>query len=54
VGLELEILASNSAFGNVACPLTTVLDEGVLFVGKAQEKASVFGTERRRDATGQT
>jgi hypothetical protein len=27
-------------------------DEGVLFVGKAQEKASVFRTERRRDAAG--
>src|SRR5499426_847258 len=29
-------------------------DEGVLFVGKAQEKASVFRTEKRRDAQGQT
>ncbi len=29
-------------------------DEGVLFVGKAQEKASVFRTEKRRDATGQS
>jgi hypothetical protein len=28
-------------------------DEGVLFVGKAQEKASVFRTEKRRDAQGQ-
>ncbi|GAC1458779.1 MAG: hypothetical protein PVSMB1_08680 [Gemmatimonadaceae bacterium] len=27
-------------------------DEGVLFVGKAQEKASVFRTEKRRDAHG--
>ena len=27
-------------------------EEGVLFVGKAQEKASVFRTEKRRDATG--
>jgi len=27
-------------------------DEGVLFVGKAQEKASVFRTEKRRDAQG--
>ena len=27
-------------------------DEGVLFVGKAQEKASVFRTEKRRDAGG--
>ena len=27
-------------------------DEGVLFVGKAQEKASVFRTEKRRDACG--
>jgi hypothetical protein len=25
-------------------------DEGVLFIGKAQEKASVFRTEKRRDA----
>jgi hypothetical protein len=29
-------------------------EEGVLFVGKAQEKASVFRTERRRDAQGNT
>jgi hypothetical protein len=29
-------------------------DEGVLFIGKAQEKASVFRTEKRRDATGKT
>ena len=27
-------------------------DEGVLFIGKAQEKASVFRTEKRRDARG--
>jgi hypothetical protein len=27
-------------------------DEGVLFVGKAQAKASVFRTEKRRDARG--
>ena len=27
-------------------------DEGVLFVGKAQEKANVFRTEKRRDARG--
>ncbi|HYN05750.1 MAG TPA: hypothetical protein VES67_00025, partial [Vicinamibacterales bacterium] len=29
-------------------------DEGVLFIGKAQEKASVFRTEKRRDAAGKT
>src|SRR5215210_2731161 len=29
-------------------------DEGVLFVGKAQEKASVFRTDKRRDAAGNT
>ncbi len=29
-------------------------DEGVLFIGKAQEKASVFRTEKRRDAHGKT
>jgi hypothetical protein len=29
-------------------------DEGVLFVGKAQEKASIFRTEKRRDAAGKT
>ena len=29
-------------------------DEGVLFVGKAQEKASVFRTDKRRDAQGKT
>jgi hypothetical protein len=29
-------------------------DEGVLFVGRAQEKASVFRTEKRRDAAGKT
>src|SRR5215813_3468717 len=28
--------------------------EGVLFIGKAQEKASVFRTERRRDAQGRS
>lgn len=27
-------------------------EEGVLFVGKAREKASVFRTEKRRDAQG--
>jgi hypothetical protein len=27
-------------------------DEGVLFIGKAQEKANVFRTEKRRDAAG--
>jgi hypothetical protein len=29
-------------------------EEGVLFVGKAQEKASVFRTEKRRDSAGKT
>lgn len=29
-------------------------DEGVLFVGKAQEKVPVFRTEKRRDEAGQT
>lgn len=29
-------------------------EEGVLFVGKAQEKASVFRTKKRRDAAGKT
>src|SRR5258708_3912540 len=29
-------------------------EEGVLFVGKAQEKARVFRTEKRRDAQGET
>jgi hypothetical protein len=29
-------------------------DEGVLFVGKAQEKARVLRTEKRRDAQGKT
>jgi hypothetical protein len=29
-------------------------EEGVLFVGKAQEKASVFRTDKRRDAQGKT
>jgi len=29
-------------------------DEGVLFVGKAQEKASVFRTDKRRDTNGKT
>ena len=27
-------------------------EEGILFVGKAQEKAHVFRTEKRRDARG--
>src|SRR5437899_2646928 len=29
-------------------------DEGVLFIGKAQEKASVFRTDKRRNADGST
>ena len=29
-------------------------EEGVLFIGKAQEKANVFRTEKRRDAAGKT
>ena len=29
-------------------------EEGVLFIGKAQEKASVFRTEKRRDAAGKS
>jgi hypothetical protein len=29
-------------------------DEGVLFIGKAQEKASVFRTDKRHDATGKS
>jgi hypothetical protein len=29
-------------------------EEGVLFIGKAQEKASVFRTDKRRDAQGKT
>jgi hypothetical protein len=29
-------------------------DDGVLFIGKAQEKASVFRTDKRRDAAGKT
>src|SRR3989454_5399215 len=29
-------------------------EEGVLFIGKAQEKTSVFRTEKRRDAQGKT
>jgi len=29
-------------------------DEGVLFIGKAQEKASVFRTEKRRNTDGST
>ena len=33
---------------------TFAREEGVLFVGKAQEKASVFRTEKRRDAAGKT
>jgi hypothetical protein len=31
---------------------TCTAEEGVLFIGKAQEKASVFRTEKRRDARG--
>ena len=31
-----------------------VYEEGVMFVGKAQEQASVFRTERRRSETGAT
>ena len=55
-GLDLVPFAKGQRKDEVAQEYLTRFDrpEGVLFVGKAQEKASVFRTEKRRDAQGKT
>lgn len=55
-GLDLVTFEKGQRKDDVAQEYRTAFegDEGVLFVGKAQEKASVFRTERRRDGTGKT
>ena len=51
-GLDLVTFAKGQRKDDVAQAVPRVVhgDEGVLFVGKAQEKASVFRTEKRRNA----
>jgi hypothetical protein len=55
-GLDLVTFERGQRKDDVAHQYLTTFDgdEGVLFIGKAQEKASVFRTEKRRDAKGQT
>jgi hypothetical protein len=53
-GLELVTFEKGQRKDDVAHQYLATFagEEGVLFVGKAQEKASVFRTEKRRDARG--
>ena len=53
-GIDLVTFEKGQRKDDVAQEYLTRFDgeEGVLFVGKAQEKASVFRTEKRRDARG--
>jgi hypothetical protein len=55
-GIDLVTFARGQRKDEVAHQYLAAFDgdEGVLFVGKAQEKASVFRTEKRRDAQGKT
>jgi hypothetical protein len=55
-GLDLVTFAKGQRKDDVAQAYLASFtgDEGVLFVGKAQEKASVFRTEKRRNADGST
>ena len=55
-GLDLVTFEKGQRKDDVAQEYLTAFtgDEGVLFVGKAQEKASVFRTEKRRNADGST
>jgi hypothetical protein len=55
-GLDLMTFAKGQRKDDVAQQYLASFtgEEGVLFVGKAQEKASVFRTEKRRDAQGQS
>jgi hypothetical protein len=54
--LDLVTFAKHQRKDDVAQEYRARFDgeEGVLFIGKAQEKASVFRTEKRRDAQGKT
>jgi hypothetical protein len=55
-GLDLVTFTKGQRKDDVAQAYRTAFtgDEGVLFVGKAQEKAGVFRTEKRRNADGST
>jgi len=55
-GIDLVTFAKGQRKDDVAQQYLATFEgeEGVLFVGKAQEKASVFRTEKRRDAAGKT
>jgi hypothetical protein len=55
-GVDLVTFVKDQRKDDVAQTYRTAFtgDEGVLFVGKAQEKASVFRTEKRRNADGST
>lgn len=55
-GIDLVAFEKGQRKDDVAQDYLATFDgeEGVLFVGKAQEKASVFRTEKRRDAAGKT
>jgi hypothetical protein len=52
-GVDLVTFEKGQRTDDVAQPYLASFEgeEGVLFVGKAQEKASVFRTEKRRDAS---
>lgn len=55
-GVDLVTFEKNQRKDDVAQTYRAAFagDEGVLFVGKAQEKASVFRTDKRRNADGST
>src|SRR5881296_143268 len=55
-GVDLVTFKKGQRKDDVAHQYLATFDdeEGVLFIGKAQEKASVFRTEKRRDANGKT
>src|SRR5258708_25617497 len=55
-GLDLVTFAKGQRKDDVAQQYRASFtgEEGVLFVGKSQEKARVFRTEKRRDARGNT
>src|SRR6267378_378551 len=55
-GVDLVTFAKDQRKDDVAHKYLAAFtgDEGVLFIGKAQEKASVFRTEKRRNADGST
>jgi hypothetical protein len=55
-GVDLVTFAKGQRKDDVAQTYRAAFtgDEGILFIGKAQEKASVFRTEKRRNADGST